>query len=514
VDLADAAPVWQVSQALINETVIDVTQDTLFPVRTTSVMFRFRDASGNVGGASSSVTVMAPVGGVVDEADRPVVATNAENVPQPVTVSFAHVTQPGLLTAIEVPPPAPAPPGSTFATPVFDVVTTALVGAPPIEVCLQGTGFTTLDRLLHYESGAWVDVIGTIEPTRACAQVTSLSPFVVITTTNHAPTADAGAAQTVEATSAAGASVILTGTHADPDPEDTVSLRWTEGATELGTSASITVTLGLGLHPVTLTVTDSRGLSVTSSTLVTVQDTTAPSVTVPADSMLEAASASGAVYIYTASAIDTVDGSVAVSCQPGSGATFALGSTTVQCAATDAQGNSAPASFTVTVSDTAAPVITVPADATIQATSTGDAVFTFTATALDRVDGGITPTCTPPSGSTFVIGTASVACRATDAHGNIGSASFAVTVLAPVDDAPVAFSASYSLKSNTVLREFLKASDSDGDALTFELITNAAKGKVVNRRGAEGRDRITFRVTHGTLASNPATITIKMSGGR
>ena len=108
----------------------------------------------------------------------------------------------------------------------------------------------------------------------------------------------------------------------------------------------------------------------------------------------------------------------------------------------------------------------------------------------------------------------------------MGSASFAVTVLAPVDQAPVAFSASYSLKSNTVLRGFLKATDSDGDALTFELITNAAKGNVVidpvtgaftytsNRRGAEGRDQITFRVTDGTLASNTATITIKTSGGR
>jgi len=77
-----------------------------------------------------------------------------------------------------------------------------------------------------------------------------------------------------------------------------------------------------------------------------------------------------------------------------------------------------------------------------------------------------------------------------------------------------------------VLRGFLKATDSDGDALTFELITNAAKGNVVidpvtgaftytsNRRGAEGRDQITFRVTDGTLASNTATITIKTSGGR
>jgi hypothetical protein len=60
---------------------------------------------------------------------------------------------------------------------------------------------------------------------------------------------------------------------------------------------------------------------------------------------------------YTATATDIVDGSVAVHCDPASGSTFPIGTTTVQCTATDAHNNTADGSFTVTVGDTTPPVI-------------------------------------------------------------------------------------------------------------------------------------------------------------
>jgi len=74
------------------------------------------------------------------------------------------------------------------------------------------------------------------------------------------------------------------------------------------------------------------------------------------------------------------------------------------------------------------PVVTVPADITVDATSASGAIVSFTASAVDEVDGPITPTCTPPSGSTFSIGTTTVTCTATDSSGNTGSARFTVTV--------------------------------------------------------------------------------------
>ena len=120
---------------------------------------------------------------------------------------------------------------------------------------------------------------------------------------------------------------------------------------------------------------------------MTVSDTTGPVITVPATATVEATSGTGAIFTYTATATDLVDGNVAVTCTPASGATFPLGTTTVSCSATDARGNSGVASFTVTVADTTSPVVTVPANATVEASSATGAIFTYSATANDLVDG-------------------------------------------------------------------------------------------------------------------------------
>ncbi len=87
-------------------------------------------------------------------------------------------------------------------------------------------------------------------------------------------------------------------------------------------------------------------------------DITAPVLSLPGDLVVEATSPAGATVTYTASATDDVDGSVAVTLNPASGSTFPLGTTTVNASATDAAGNAAYGSFTVTVRDTTAPVIT------------------------------------------------------------------------------------------------------------------------------------------------------------
>ena len=428
-DSGDVAPARQTAQATIDGSVVDVTLETLLPVGPTTVTFRYRDARGNLGAAVSSVTVTPPVGGVVAIANEPVTATNSENAPQAVTVSFAAVAQPGLLTAADVISDSPAPPpdGFRFAgSGVLNISTTALV-APPIEVCIAGA-FLDGDRLLHFENGAWVDVTTSVTAARACGTVSSLSPFAVITALNHAPGASAGAAQIVEATSAAGAAVTLTSTASDVDAGDTLSYRWTEGPMELGTSASLTVGLAIGVHSVDLTVSDSRGATATATTSVTVRDTTAPLLTLPANQTVEATQASGATVSYTASATDLVDAAGVASCTPASGSTFPFGASTVSCTATDAHGNTTTGSFTVTVADTTGPTVTVAANATLEATSAAGAIYTFTASATDALDGALAATCAPASGSTFAFGPTTVNCTATDAHGNHTTKSFTVTV--------------------------------------------------------------------------------------
>ncbi|MFM2078176.1 MAG: hypothetical protein RJA49_2066, partial [Actinomycetota bacterium] len=88
----------------------------------------------------------------------------------------------------------------------------------------------------------------------------------------------------------------------------------------------------------------------TTTLTVTVKDTAAPVITLPDNQVLPSNKPTvGVVYTYTATAVDIVSGPVATTCAPASGTTFTFGITTVTCTATDAAGNKATASFTVTV---------------------------------------------------------------------------------------------------------------------------------------------------------------------
>lgn len=79
--------------------------------------------------------------------------------------------------------------------------------------------------------------------------------------------------------------------------------------------------------------------------------------------------------------------------------------------------------------DTTPPVVTVPADLVVEATSGAGATVGYKAVAaVDIVDLAITPTCSPASGTQFPETTTVVTCSATDRAGNVGSASFKVTV--------------------------------------------------------------------------------------
>jgi peptidoglycan/xylan/chitin deacetylase (PgdA/CDA1 family) len=81
-------------------------------------------------------------------------------------------------------------------------------------------------------------------------------------------------------------------------------------------------------------------------------DTTAPVIITPSSPLIVTATSSNSIMAdvtYSVSATDTEPANPAVSCSPASGTMFALGNTTVNCSSTDAAGNTANASFTVTV---------------------------------------------------------------------------------------------------------------------------------------------------------------------
>jgi hypothetical protein len=115
------------------------------------------------------------------------------------------------------------------------------------------------------------------------------------------------------------------------------------------TPASAT-TFALGTTTVQCTATDASTNIVDSSFDVTVDDTVAPTLTVPPGINQVAASPLGDVITFVATATDAGDASPAVTCAPASGDTFGLGTTTVSCTADDLSGNvSAASTFDVTL---------------------------------------------------------------------------------------------------------------------------------------------------------------------
>jgi hypothetical protein len=78
-------------------------------------------------------------------------------------------------------------------------------------------------------------------------------------------------------------------------------------------------------------------------------DVTPPTLLLPGDITVEAPDASGGNVGYSVTASDDRDPNPTVTCSPSSGSFFAVGTTTVNCQATDASGNVATGSFLVHV---------------------------------------------------------------------------------------------------------------------------------------------------------------------
>jgi hypothetical protein len=83
--------------------------------------------------------------------------------------------------------------------------------------------------------------------------------------------------------------------------------------------------------------------------------------------------------------------------------------------------------------DTTPPALTLPGDLTVDATGPDGAVVTYSASAVDDVDGPVPVSCSPASGATFPIATTTVVCTARDAAGNAAAGSFRVTVRGALD---------------------------------------------------------------------------------
>jgi Ca2+-binding RTX toxin-like protein len=252
-----------------------------------------------------------------------------------------------------------------------------------------------------------------------------------ITVTNHGPTV---AKNVVTTDALPNGTTYVSSSNGCDNPNGTVTCTTASlgnGETATYTIVVTTTTPGTVINTTTTTSTTpdpNRGDN-TSTTTTTVNNRP-PTITVPADITIVAASSSGKVVIYSVTTSDPDGDAVTISCSPPSSSTFPIGTTNTTCTATDTHGATASATFTVTVINNP-PTITTPSSITVNATSSSGAVVTYRVTTSDPDGHATTTSCSPPSGSTFPIGTTTVTCTVTDVIGATASASFSVTVRPP-----------------------------------------------------------------------------------
>lgn len=284
---------------------------------------------------------------------------------------------------------------------------------------------------------------------------------------NAAPSASASASQT---TVTSGTQVQLLGSGTDTD--GTIqSYAWTRtGGTGNAANAvlssasaqnptftdnSLTPGNAAVTHVFGLVVTDDDGApSSQSSVTITINpplDTTAPVVTVPADIAVSTdAGKATAVVTFSTSANDDIDGAITpvITTLPTTGLTsgsaFPVGVTTVTAKATDSAGNTGSSSFTVTVSDTEAPVIRPVSNASFESDPGGTRSIGFSTIVDDNVDTGISPVFSLDgvvinSPYAFPIGDNLIKVNATDSKGNAAAEiQFTITITPGVaPDVPV-----------------------------------------------------------------------------
>ena len=191
---------------------------------------------------------------------------------------------------------------------------------------------------------------------------------------------DAGDGQTLEQTGAAGTDATLDGSGSyDPAGGD-LTYEWRDaGDNLLGTGAAPTVNLPLGASEITLAVTTQSGLSGADTVLVTIEDTTPPSLSLPADATVWQTTPEGTPatdprlepFFTGSAATDLCDASPAIT--DDAPVILPVGVTIVTFTATDASGNEATGVTAVTVQE---------ADGTL-VTNTNDSGFGSLRAAMD-----------------------------------------------------------------------------------------------------------------------------------
>ncbi|MFN0136844.1 MAG: choice-of-anchor tandem repeat NxxGxxAF-containing protein [Phycisphaerae bacterium] len=295
--------------------------------------------------------------------------------------------------------------------------------ATAIDSCDTAPVVAYADIILTGSCSGSLQIIRTWTATDACGNTTSQTQDVFIQD-SVAPTLNLPAAATVEcgdATDPSATGEATAGDACDLSPAISFSDAVTPGA--CGGSAVITRTW---------TASDACGNSVSGVQTITVQDSTAPALTLPAAATVECGGSTNPLDTGSATAVETCStATVNYSDVTTPGDCPQESTITRTWTAVDECGNSSSGTQTINIVDTQPPSISVPAGATVECGEPTSPDVTGSATANDACEGAVTVSfsdATVPGscgGTTNIIRT----WTSVDACGNASSATQTISVV-------------------------------------------------------------------------------------
>jgi hypothetical protein len=288
----------------------------------------------------------------------------------------------------------------------------------------------------------------------------------------------------------------------------------------------------LGNTLVHWTAVDENGNAATTNTqIITIEDTTPPSLIIPADVVQEATGVATPIVIGIATASDIADPNPVIT-NDNTLTDFPVGITQITYTATDSSGNESTATQIITMQDTTPPEFdstTLVSNTTEEATGPDGALVEYLVpVANDAVDSAPIITCEPESGTIFPLGDMTVTCTATDEYGNESQTEFLVTIqdtMPPFVVAP----ADYTAEATAILTPLgeldygvATANDAVDDSpeiisdapLTFALGDSTITWTGTDFTGNSEVDVqiITIKDTTPPVITEPASITVDAAG--
>jgi len=257
----------------------------------------------------------------------------------------------------------------------------------------------------------------------------------------------------------------------------------------------------LGQTTVTWTAIDPSGNNSTATQTISVVDTTAPNLAVPADITQEATGQTGNIVALGEPTADDVTGISSISNNGPSD--YPFGTTTITWTASDNHGNSVSKDQTITIIDSTKPEITAPKALVVEATSVSENVVALGEPKVSDLVGVDSVNHDAPS--SFALGETTVIWTATDTSGNTETATQVVSI---VDTTAPAITPPESLLVEATSQTGTSVSIGEAtaiDTIGVQSITNDAPGVF-----SLGATTITWSAVDaaGNVATATQTVTI------